>query len=484
VDAKSRGRTLFHLVICVALVALTIFVESSPADAEDADQAPGEQPAVAAPALRQSASGPEGLQVVADERGRLAHSADAAGSTGSTSQVIPVKPPAATLRRATMFVASTGFSGPAQGAVLLDGVDVPLVDGVASSIASTNYHADVTDMVRAKVDGAAPGPIAFDVTETVSSSIDGVILSLIFDDPAVTTNRSVTLLFGAMQTSGDRFVLRMSEPLAPDSSDSKLEMSLGISFGYQSGATGQYSTVDVNGRRLTTSAGGEDDGESANGALITVGGVGDDDANPPDPNRIPDVPTYDDELYDLEPFVDNGDTSIIVETSNPSNDDNVFFAAFTTNPPVTSVTVPSDCPGFEDDPRPQIVGTPDSDTLTGTSAAEVICGLTGNDTIRGGGGDDLVTGDAGNDVIRAQAGADTVMAGPGVDYVEGNDGPDMLSGGRDNDQLRGGNGDDTLRGGHGFDILAGEQGADAMDGGSERDKCLTDGSDPAPVSCP
>lgn len=151
----------------------------------------------------------------------------------------------------------------------------------------------------------------------------------------------------------------------------------------------------------------------------------------------------------------------------------------------TPVTEPEPtCPGFEDDPRPQIVGTPDSDTLTGTSAAEVICGLTGNDTIRGGGGDDLVTGDAGNDVIRAQAGADTVMAGPGVDYVEGNDGPDMLSGGRDNDQLRGGNGDDTLRGGHGFDILAGEQGADAMDGGSERDKCLTDGSDPAPVSCP
>jgi len=142
------------------------------------------------------------------------------------------------------------------------------------------------------------------------------------------------------------------------------------------------------------------------------------------------------------------------------------------------------CPGFEDDSRPQIVGTPGHDTLVGTGDAEVICGLAGNDTIRGGGGDDHIIGGAGNDVIRAEAGADTVMAGPGVDYVEGNDGPDILSGGRDNDQLRGGKGDDTLRGDHGFDILAGEQGADTIDGGSERDKCITDGDDPAPVRCP
>src|SRR5205823_3032987 len=36
----------------------------------------------------------------------------------------------------------------------------------------------------------------------------------------------------------------------------------------------------------------------------------------------------DDELYDLRPFVSPGDTELTVATSNPSNDDNIFFAAF------------------------------------------------------------------------------------------------------------------------------------------------------------
>ena len=39
-------------------------------------------------------------------------------------------------------------------------------------------------------------------------------------------------------------------------------------------------------------------------------------------------PRSDDELYNLIPFVKNGDTSITVDTLNPSNDDNIFFAGF------------------------------------------------------------------------------------------------------------------------------------------------------------
>lgn len=62
-------------------------------------------------------------------------------------------------------------------------------------------------------------------------------------------------------------------------------MSLGISYGFQ--GSFQYSTVTVNDRPMTTSAGGQDDGEEANGALITVGGVGDSPDNPPDPDAFP-----------------------------------------------------------------------------------------------------------------------------------------------------------------------------------------------------
>jgi hypothetical protein len=105
-------------------------------------------------------------------------------------------------------------------------------------------------------------------------------------------------------------------------------MSLAISFGAQPNGGGQVSLVDVNGQRLTSSAGGEDDGTTANGALITVGGLGDDPANPANPNAGPTNPRSDDELYTLDPLLAAGVTNISVFSRNPSNDDNIFFAGF------------------------------------------------------------------------------------------------------------------------------------------------------------
>ena len=105
-------------------------------------------------------------------------------------------------------------------------------------------------------------------------------------------------------------------------------MSLGISYGYQ--PSGQYTQVDINGQRLTTSAGGQDDGYSSNGGLITAGGIGDSILNPPDPFATRMGYNYDDELYSLNSFLNNGDTSISIATRNPSADDNVFFMGFTT----------------------------------------------------------------------------------------------------------------------------------------------------------
>jgi hypothetical protein len=128
-------------------------------------------------------------------------------------------------------------------------------------------------------------------------------------------------------------------------------MSLGIGFGYQVGSP-QYSIVDVNGRRLTTSAGGSDDGVAENGGLITVGGIGDSTANPPDPYFVGgstgDTTRYDDELYDLgqgnpvnsSPFVANGDTSTVINTSNPSNNDNIFFLGINVTAEATVNQVP------------------------------------------------------------------------------------------------------------------------------------------------
>ena len=61
-----------------------------------------------------------------------------------------------------------------------------------------------------------------------------------------------------------------------------------------------------------------------------MGGIGDSTANPTDPTAPPAAscsPRCDDELYDLLPFVNNGDTKISVNTVNPSGDDNIFLSS-------------------------------------------------------------------------------------------------------------------------------------------------------------
>src|SRR5262249_39495303 len=100
---------------------------------------------------------------------------------------------------------------------------------------------------------------------------------------------------------------------------------LGISFSFQ--PNGDHSTVNVQGQRLTSSAGNFDNGLGFNGALVTVGGVGDTPFNPPDPFHA--TNTRDHELYDLAPLLHNRDTQIVRETASPGNNESVFRAVMT-----------------------------------------------------------------------------------------------------------------------------------------------------------
>jgi hypothetical protein len=110
-----------------------------------------------------------------------------------------------------------------------------------------------------------------------------------------------------------------------------------------------------------------------------------------------------------------------------------------------------ECPGYEGDPRNDVVGTSAGETLTGTGAADIICGRGGNDTLLGAGGADLVLGGGGSDVARGGRGADRLRGNRGNDDLFGNRGNDRLFGGRGNDFLNGGRGIDLCRGGPGFD---------------------------------
>jgi hypothetical protein len=266
--------------------------------------------------------------------GSIRLSSDAIGSNSGSATVQAEKPAGSTVRKAFLFGASTGASlhVPTDDEIHLDGNAVAwdASHTVASSISSYNVAADVTDFVKAKLDAAAPGRVDFTVTEALPTQMDGEILVVLFDVPAVPST-TITLLYGTQQTSGDTFDVGLGKPLRPSSD---VTMALGISFGHQ--PAGQYSEVNVNKSRVTTSAGGEDDGYSSNGELITMGGLDDSTDLPANPFGLDDcglAPRCDDELYSLKSFVAAGETQLTIDTRNPSNDDNILVAALQLDTP-------------------------------------------------------------------------------------------------------------------------------------------------------
>lgn len=214
-------------------------------------------------------------QFVTTEVGMITLSADGNGMMASAGQLMVEKPSAAaTVRVAYLAAASTGFiSYPIpDGDILLAGIPVVWSHSLQSGILSYNHLADVTAIVAPVMATAPAGVTPIPVTELHSISVDGTALYVIFDDPATTVTRTAVLAFGAQATGGDNFSIGFGQPVFPDA-NTVVEFGLGISYGYARG-TCQTSYVDVNGTRLTSSAGGNDEGENFNGALITVGGSG------------------------------------------------------------------------------------------------------------------------------------------------------------------------------------------------------------------
>ncbi len=188
---------------------------------------------------------------------------------------------------------------------------------------------DVTNIVSSAIQGGSGGLYNFNLQETGDN--EGSVLVIAYRN-AATQGRSALIYDGELATTGDTTRLNFASTYT----GGNLIMSLASSYSAQ--PSGQFTQIDVRtsnnpvARRLTTSAGGPDDGLFANGALITVGGIGDSPTNP-DPFAIPfDGPRVDDEYYNLalgnsadaNPFITPGDTWAELITINPSKDDNVF----------------------------------------------------------------------------------------------------------------------------------------------------------------
>jgi hypothetical protein len=327
---KKKISLLLVPLIIIALIfgALPVSAQEEPGTVPDGTEIVIEDEPIG-PIL--AVASPTALQPVATETGLISLSIDGLGTTSAGTIQID-KPAGATVRKAYMAASDVWGSagGPLpNGAVTLATVPVSWSQHVGP--VPNHAWADVTSIVKPLVDAAPAGIFNIGVVESPNISLDGSILAVIFDDPNQTVTNTVILLFGKQSTTGDTFNIGLANPINLGDANLVLDLSLGISFGNQIDDD-QYSQVDVNSQRLTSSAGGQDDGYHGNGGLITVGGVDDSNANPPDPNASPSPPwpgdpRYDDELYNLIPFVSNGDTSIQVDTLNPSNDDSIHFAA-------------------------------------------------------------------------------------------------------------------------------------------------------------
>lgn len=271
--------------------------------------------------------------------GHGGYSADALGQNGTGGTVQAEVPAGSSVVQAYLYGSYFFNTDPALAdrTINFDGTVVVLnklphaAPGPCCLLSSA--RADVTAQVAAKV-GSGGGIFDFAV-DSDPASLDGVALVVIFSNPAL-PETTIALLDGGAEQTGDVTTFTFAAPLDKTVPGFSATLSLGIGFSYQAttahecGSISQSSVVDINGSRLTSCAGSYDDGLGANGALITVGGVGDSLDNPSDPLQQPGdgaLPRVnDDELYNIAPFLSQGDTQLVVRTSNPSGDDLLFLA--------------------------------------------------------------------------------------------------------------------------------------------------------------
>jgi hypothetical protein len=146
------------------------------------------------------------LGVFYNEVGTLRLSVDAIGTNAESGIVRAEKPAGATVRKAFLFAASTGELRflPPDGEVTLDGSEVSWDPShiISTNINSYNVAADVTSLVKPKLEAAPAGLVDFTVAEKDTTKMDGEILVVIFNDPTVRAN-TIDLLYGAQNTTGD-----------------------------------------------------------------------------------------------------------------------------------------------------------------------------------------------------------------------------------------------------------------------------------------
>jgi hypothetical protein len=251
--------------------------------------------------------------------GQYGVSTDGWGSTTQAGVISANVPVGATVVAAYLYTSTFGNNFASAGGTF-NGSAVSYT-GLGANGTLQAGRTNVTSLVKAITDVGPGGLYNFNITEA-SSSQDGSALVVIYQSASL-ANSSVGILDGFSNSTGDSTAVNFISPLNPMAPGFFAEMRLGI--GFSAGTGSQSSTVKVNGTTITTNAGNNDDRAdttAANGNLITMGG--DNDAfSPLNPSYAQDT-----ERYNLAPNITAGDTSISINTLNPSRDDNIFLAVF------------------------------------------------------------------------------------------------------------------------------------------------------------
>jgi hypothetical protein len=269
-----------------------------------------------------------GLNRIYAVTGHYFLSSDGIGSLSTSMSVRVNKPTATAIVVKAILMSTVTNSTIGNGCCTLAGVTINW-DGSVTYYSNffSNYWADVTSIVASAINPLGVGISTLTVTECNSDAQNGEALLVVFQDASL-PERTIIILWGGQDPNGANLTLTLASPMDPASPGALMDMGMGIGFSYQGNGTQQYSLINVNGQRLTTASGGEDDGGGADGMLITVGGIGDSNTNPPDPNATPTGPRSDDELYSLLPLITNTTTSVNIFSQNPSNNDNIFLSYF------------------------------------------------------------------------------------------------------------------------------------------------------------
>jgi hypothetical protein len=200
------------------------------------------------------------------------------------------------------------------------------------------WRADVTSFVLANANIGSP--TTWTVTEgPLTSVLDGEALVIVYSNAGAQPNtHTILILDGFSASTGD--IAKIGFTALPAGFTAHMFIGDGFSFDGPNPLApdqiAQVSTITVNGTDITTVAGHCDDdqdgaGSCANGALFTMGGSNagsKTDPFTPTPCDGLGCIGSDHEAYDLGNIFKVGEISGIVNTLNPSRDDNIFLEVF------------------------------------------------------------------------------------------------------------------------------------------------------------